>query len=262
MNTKEYIESGILELYVYGLLTESENIEVAAMAKKHNEIEAEILSIEKSIVNLSTSFSPFLSAENFSKIKSKLDLKHTEVIQLKPNRDKGSYLGWVAAAILLIGIIYQYNLENTLQQDSISLTMNNLKLKKEISVANANNQETFKLLNIIRNSDNTIVNLEGQAINPKSFAKVYWNKKSKSVYIDGSGLPTPPEGMVYQVWALKLKPTLEPTSIGLLSNFSKTEARIFEVNNTENAEGFGITLEPAGGSKTPTMEQLYTLGTV
>jgi len=262
MNTKEYIESGILELYVYGLLTESENIEVATMAKKHKEIEVEILSIEKSIVNLSTSFSPFLSAENFSKIKSKLDLKHTEVIKLKPNRDKGNYLGWVAASILLIGIIYQYNLENTLQQDSISLTMNNLKLKNQISVANANNQETFKLLNIIRNSDNTIVNLAGQAINPKSFAKVYWNKKSKSVYIDGFGLPTPPEGMVYQVWSLKLKPTLEPTSIGLLSNFSKTETRIFEVNNTDNAEGFGITLEPAGGSKTPTMEQLYTLGTV
>jgi hypothetical protein len=29
METKEYIESGILELYVYGLLTESENEEVA-----------------------------------------------------------------------------------------------------------------------------------------------------------------------------------------------------------------------------------------
>lgn len=33
MEAKEYIESGILELYVYGLLSETENEEVATMAK-------------------------------------------------------------------------------------------------------------------------------------------------------------------------------------------------------------------------------------
>ena len=37
---------------------------------------------------------------------------------------------------------------------------------------------------------------------------------------------------------------------------------LIEVDGTVGAEGFGITLEPAGGSKTPTMEQLYTLGKV
>jgi hypothetical protein len=37
---------------------------------------------------------------------------------------------------------------------------------------------------------------------------------------------------------------------------------MFAVNNAEEAEAFGITLEPAGGSITPTMEQLYTLGKV
>ena len=29
MDTKQYIESGILELYVYGLLSETENLEVS-----------------------------------------------------------------------------------------------------------------------------------------------------------------------------------------------------------------------------------------
>ena len=38
MENKEYIESGILELYVYGLLNESENLEVSKMAKQHKEI--------------------------------------------------------------------------------------------------------------------------------------------------------------------------------------------------------------------------------
>jgi anti-sigma-K factor RskA len=89
--------------------------------------------------------------------------------------------------------------------------------------------------------------------------KVYWNKETEVVYIDAAGLPEPPKGMVYQVWALKLNP-LTPTSIGLLEILIKTTAEFF-CNNTD-AEAFGITLEPAGGSLSPTMEQLYTLGKV
>src|SRR6476620_10930081 len=109
METKEYIASGILELYVYGLLDENQNIEVAELAKKHKEIEDEIMSIEKSILALSTSFSPFLSVENFSNIKSHLEIKHgTKVIELKP-KSTSNYIGWAAAAVLLLGIGYLYN---------------------------------------------------------------------------------------------------------------------------------------------------------
>jgi len=37
---------------------------------------------------------------------------------------------------------------------------------------------------------------------------------------------------------------------------------IIAVDNFEGAQAFGITLEPEGGSLSPTMEQLYTLGKV
>ncbi|MNX49638.1 hypothetical protein D3C86_802440 [compost metagenome] len=55
---------------------------------------------------------------------------------------------------------------------------------------------------------------------------------------------------------------LTPTSIGLLSDFEGNSNKIFAVDRTNEAEAFGITLEPAGGSLTPTMTQLYTLGKV
>jgi hypothetical protein len=38
--------------------------------------------------------------------------------------------------------------------------------------------------------------------------------------------------------------------------------KVFKVANAPDAEAFGITLEPAGGSVSPTLEQLYTLGKV
>ena len=262
MNIKEYIESGILELYVYGLLDETQNLEVAKMATENKEIDAEIVSIEKSIVNLSTSFSPFLSVENFAKIKSKLDIKHTKVIDLKSKNNRFNYIGWAAAAVFLLGIGYQYNQQLTFENDIVTLEKEKTKLNEVLVSTKSKNKQTKEALAVVRDAKNTVISLAGQAVAPTASAKVYWNKETQVVYVDASGLPEPPEGMVYQVWSLKLKPALTPTSIGLLSDFTAENNKIFAVSKTGNAEAFGITLEPAGGSKSPTMEQLYTLGAV
>lgn len=262
METKEYIESGILELYVYGLLTESESIEVATMAKKHDEINDEIIAIEKAIVALSSSFSPFHSVANFEKIKAKLELKHGKVIDMKPAANWSQYLGWAAAVLFLLGFAYQY-VQLTQTKEAIAIVGNEKdKLKNDYALLDQENKVTAQSLAIVRDIKNTGVTLGGQAVAPQSFAKAYWNKDTKVTYIDAAGLPKPPKGKVYQVWALKLSPVLTPTSIGLLSDFDSNSQKLFKVEDTGYAEAFGITLEPEGGSPSPTMDQLYTLGKV
>lgn len=262
MEAQEYIDSGILELYVYGLLTETENLEIAEMAKKSPEVEKEIISIEKAIVALSSSFSPFHSVANFEKIKARLELKHGKVVEMKPASNWTQYVGWAAAALLLLGFGYQ-TLELTKTKEAITTVgTEKSKIEKEYAFLGEQNKEITKSLTIVRDIKNTGVTLGGQAASPTSFAKVYWNKETKTTYIDAAGLPEPPKGMVYQVWALKLSPVLTPTSIGLLSDFEGNSQKIFAVDRTNEAEAFGITLEPAGGSLTPTMTQLYTLGKV
>ncbi|MDY0990123.1 anti-sigma factor [Flavobacterium sp. CFBP9031] len=262
MEAQEYIESGILELYVYGLLSEKENLEIAELAKKSPEVDQEIISIEKAIIALSSSFSPFHSVENFEKIKARLELKHGKVVELKPTSNWAQYVGWAAAVLLLLGLGYQ-TLELTKTKEAISTVGNEKnKIQREYAFLDQQNKQTEKNLSIVRDIKNTGVTLGGQAVSPASFAKVYWNKQTKTTYIDAAGLPDPPKGMVYQVWSLKLSPVLTPTSIGLLDDFEGNKQKIFAVSQTDSAEAFGITLEPAGGSPTPTMEQLYTLGKV
>lgn len=262
MEAQEYIESGILELYVYGLLSEKENLEIAELAKKSPEVDQEIISIEKAIIALSSSFSPFHSVENFEKIKARLELKHGKVVELKPTSNWSQYVGWAAAVLLLLGLGYQ-TLELTKTKEAISTVGNEKnKIQREYAFLDQQNKQTEKNLSIVRDIKNTGVTLGGQAVSPASFAKVYWNKQTKTTYIDAAGLPDPPKGMVYQVWSLKLSPVLTPTSIGLLDDFEGNKQKIFAVSQTDSAEAFGITLEPAGGSPTPTMEQLYTLGKV
>ena len=263
MEIKEYISSGILELYVYGLLTESENVDVSKMASENSEVDAEIVSIEKAIVNLSSSFSPFLSVENFAKIKSKLELKHSKVIELKANKKSGfQYLGWAAAAIFFLGAAYLFSNKTLTENQLATLEADKIKLKEVLTNTERSFSDNKNALAIVQDPKNTVIALGGQAVSPTSYAKVYYNQETNVVNVDVSGLPNPPEGMVYQIWSLKLKPTLTPTSIGLIANFDKESTKIFAVENTDGAEAFGITLEPAGGSAGPTMEQLYALGKV
>ena len=47
-----------------------------------------------------------------------------------------------------------------------------------------------------------------------------------------------------------------------LDSFTADTNKIFTINNANESEAFGITLEPAGGSASPNLEQLYTLGAV
>ena len=72
METQQYIDSGIIELFVFGTLTDSETVEVAKMARQHLEIQSEIVSIEKAIMALNFSLSPKLSADNYSRIKNRI----------------------------------------------------------------------------------------------------------------------------------------------------------------------------------------------
>lgn len=260
MKNQEYIDSGILEFYVYGLLTDEENLEVHGMSKNDIAIHDEIVSIEKSIINLSTSFSPFLSSENFRIIKEKLALKHGKVIEMKPN-NRSQYIGWAAAILLLCGIGYQFNQLNESHSQIVNVENEKTKLQEALISSEIKVKQTNDALAVVRDVKNTIVNLGGQTVSPTSYAKVYYNKETLTVYVDAAGLPEPPEGKVYQIWALKLNP-LTPTSIGLLDNFKSDNQRLFSVDKATGAEAFGITLEPAGGSATPTMEQLYALGKV
>ena len=261
METSTYIESGILELYVYGLLSESENIEVAKMAKKHREVENEIISIEKAIISLSSGFSPFLSPENFEQLRERLQLKHAAVVQMKPRSNAAAYIGWAAVLLLLLGVGYLYSELNESYDETRIVESEKLKLEKSYETLQANKLQTETALAVVRDTANTVVKLGGQAIAPTAMATVYWNRQTLAVHVDASALPTPPDGMVYQVWALKLDP-LTPTSIGLLENFKSDENKLFAVSSATEAEAFGITLEPAGGSLTPTLEQLYTLGQI
>ena len=172
MKNKELIESGNLELYVFGLLSEAETAEIAKIAAEDSDVLSEIVSIEKSVVALSSSFAPTLSAENYSKIKKKLDLD-TNVIQLKPKSNLSQYIGWTAAAVFLLTCGYLYNLQQNNVNEIDDLLNKKNALEQTVSAKEKLNNQINTSYSVLKDENNIVVKLAGQAISPTSSAKVY-----------------------------------------------------------------------------------------
>ncbi len=262
MNVEEYIASGILELYVAGQLSEDENLEVHGYALKYPEIMKEIEEIEAAVLALGKTVSPGLR-HNFEIISDIIDIqKETKVVELgKKDVNWSWYIGWAASLLLAVGLVWMYTQNQDLKKQIQVTETEKQTLEEQITNANTSLEKTQELLNTIRDKNITVIALGGQEVSPDSYAKAYWNKQEQKVFIDAKGLPEPPNGFVYQVWSLKLDP-LTPTSIGLLEDFASDQNKVFTMNNPNESEAFGITLEPEGGSESPTLEQLYALGAI
>ena len=261
MDIREYISSGILELYVYGSLSELESRDVTRMVRKHPEIKAEVEKIEASLQSLSAATAPSNPHHLLSSTKEKLSAKNNTVQLNKKSTRWAAYLGWAASLLFLIGLFALFMENRQLKQSLQALEERNNLIEDQIAEARNDVQKTRELLSVLRDRNIVEIDLEGQEFAPQAHATVYWDKEENVAFIDAQELPEPPRGMVYQIWSLKLSP-LTPTSLGLLEDFEIDENKIFKLENNQISEGFGITLEPAGGSETPTLERLYAVGTV
>ena len=257
MDVKAYIASGILELYVSGNLSEKESREVYALSREHPEILEEIRAIEAAYLELGKAMAPTDADYAFAPVSRRLAARRSGPARIP----WFTYAGWAAAAVLAVGFFWMYSERNQLQGDMRNLQADKQLLESQVEAAREALADSDSLMREIRARDIQVVPLAGQQVAPEAYAKVYWNRPQGELLIDALGLPEPPPGMVYQVWSLKLDP-LTPTSLGLLEDFTADANRIFTLPNPNESEAFGITLEPAGGSESPTLEQLYTLGAV
>lgn len=261
MNIDEYINSGIFELYVYGALSEDESEEVTRILKEYPEIKTEVEEIEKLLLDLSGAVAPSNPQFLIQAIKDKISSRNKPLAIERKTTNWPAYIGWAASILFLVGLFLMFNKNQELKDSLQALQAEKALMESQIAEARDDAAKTEQLLNILRDRNIIEVPLPGQAVAPDAYATAYWDKNNNVTYIDAKDLPEPPRGMVYQVWSLKMDP-LTPSSLGLLSEYETDENKIFSLENTNLSEGFGITLEPAGGSETPTLERLYVLGTV
>lgn len=261
MTPQEIITSGTLELYVCGALSHEEHREVTKEINKSSEIKLEVENIEQSLMDLSANLAPKLPVSVWTQILSAIH--PVKKLQNDTATNWSAMIGWAAAILFLGGIFWMMN-QNADLKDDIQLTeIQKNELEDKLNSATTTIAANENVLEILRAKEyNTILLPGNQAVAPQAFSKVLYNKKDAVAYIDVKGLPKAPEGKVYQVWSLVLEP-LTPTSMGLIDSKTNAGEDLYKFEAIpETSQAFGITLEPEGGSETPTLSQLYTLGTV
>ncbi|MES2837044.1 MAG: anti-sigma factor [Bacteroidota bacterium] len=256
MNSKEYIESGILELYVMGSLSATEKAEVEKIASELPEIAAEISIIETALMQHSSSKKP--SDRVKQNILKEIQKDSTPIVQLNHNNT----YKWLAAASVLLFVISTaisytyYNSYKKTYNELAALQSEKDELAGNFNTVNNKYLKTNTALKIFRDTANKVIQLKGIGENPSAFVKVMWNSTSKEVCIDITSLPTLEADKQFQLWALA---DGKPIDAGV---FDLNKDEIIRVKNINDAQAFAVTIEPKGGSINPTLSTMVVLGNI
>ncbi len=82
-------------------------------------------------------------------------------------------------------------------------------------------------------------------------AEVATSRGENAAVVTLSGVPAPPEGSVYQMWRVPADGS-DPVSVGTMTGEDVSGAKATELTDIDPYSAVALTLEPDGGSPTPT----------
>ena len=94
---------------------------------------------------------------------------------------------------------------------------------------------------------------------PTARARVLFNAATHKVYVDVRSLPVLPAGKQYQLWALDKG---KPVDAGVLTLATATGQGLQHMKDIVSAQTFAMTVEPNGGSISPTLSTMTVVGNI
>ncbi|WP_426492308.1 anti-sigma factor [Hymenobacter sp. 102] len=294
MNVQDYIESGILEEYACGVLSEAERAAVERIAREHPDVARELQQVitgldayaeahavtppeamrervlagwqqairataEQEKTGSKTEAStaaPFMTASVASHERETAGVSEGVVRQLPaPNGLK--WLIAASVALLLLSGLGNYLLYSRLQETEANLEVAQSEQSRYAATQQAALKERDQELAVLRSADFRAVELKGTPKAPEAMARVYYNPKTKAVYVDVRNLPAPPSGKQYQLWALD---NGKPVDAGVLASATAAGDSIQQMKEIASAQAFAMTVEDAGGVSSPTLSTMTVIG--
>lgn len=270
-NLTAYIESGVLELYVLGNLTESERLEVDLMLEKYPELRSELLQIEVALEAFASANAVDPGDSLRSRVLGSLQTEEiaspiVEVIPLAKAKETQFYKYAFAAsfALLLLSVASIINLFSQLKESRNTIAVlerSNQKISSRVNFLDDKLESAYQTLDVFHNPQQyKVVNLKGTSNSPTASMVVAFNPDKELVMIDMAALKMPANDAEhhYQLWALV---DGKPVDLGVFDAQASASGMV-KMKSLKNAQAFAVTLEPKGGSVTPTMEQMMAMGTI
>jgi anti-sigma-K factor RskA len=270
IDPKAYIESGKLEEYVLGVGSTDLMQEVECMARVFPEIKEEIKALQSSLEFEAEISAVTPSPDLKNKILHRIKDESSGAPALEPSRDlpasgnqpqenSNTFTKWLLALMALSTLFFAYKSCN--QKDQIQKVNQESSSRQTAMIQTVDSLNHFistlqAELNIIKNPDAVAIKMSGTKLFPSGLATIYWNKNDQTVYMHPGNLPKAPTGKQFQLWGI-----IEgiPVSLGLIDSALTS---FQSMKSAAQVSTFAVTLEPAGGSTNPTLDQMYVAGNV
>jgi len=258
-----------------GALDADERREVAAHVSTCAECTAELAALERVVQGIALEAPPVtppaaLKGKVLARIEDERAGKVTAMSRMpvpahmaQPRPLWAHGLALAASLALAVGAsLYAWALKSEiliLRQDVAATSEEASKLRGDLATLRRNWVEVTKAMDVLRAPDMLKVDLKGQATLPSGTGRAFWSR-SAGLMFTAEGLPALPQGKVYQLWTIKGAVatgagTFVPDAGGAASVTAIVAA------GAEVPDAFGVTIEPAGGSATPTMPIVMVGGT-
>ncbi len=277
MNIHDYIESGLLELYAMGALQGDEAQKVADAIAQHPELRAEFEAISNALQSIAPiegrGPQPDLKARILGSLPtdSAKDTDTTTVRDLPtsapPPTNMIPFQGEAASvratpsrgrryllAASFIGLLLSASAALWFWAQLQSAQEQLAEAREERNQIEQVARQAQDQLSTVRNYDNKLVRMTSTGKVQGAIAVVYWNPKTNNVYVDAAGMPPLPEDKQYQLWAIA---DGDPVDAGVFETNTSNLQRMKEIRE---AKVFAVTIEPRGGSRTPTLETMTVVG--
>jgi len=242
VDTKTFLESGLLEKYLIGQTSTQETLEVENYISTSSEVKAAYNKLQDNLELVAMANAEEAPLHILGDILSELDDKPVIALDSKPKKSFFAFgIAASVAALIFAGTsLFFYNANVSLMEENQKIVDevfdlrddilgNNLKLDAlSDQFAQLNDPETAKY----------VLNGDRRAKNLKTVA--YINPKEKKTMLDVVSLPVLPANKEYQMW-VELQDKM--VNMGALT---VTERRLQEVPFTEDALGLSITIEEKG----------------
>jgi anti-sigma-K factor RskA len=289
MNTKDYIESGILEEYVLGTVSPQEKREVECMSSIYPEIRQELDTLSAAMEEYAQTLrrEPPTDIKDWLLKELEFGIPQTEAVEespkaeitsseettetpIRPLNSKEEYLDsrptfrvtWLVAASLgLIVLVFAYFLYSQLQgsqQTLTSLRTANQELTEEVRILRGRQAESDQMLAILKEPGTRVIRLNPTDSTTSNLATIYWNASTGQVNLEIDSLNRPQETQQYQLWAIV---DGKPVDAGVF-DVGDGPRMVQQSKKFQKADAFAITLERRGGSPTPTLSTMVVVGYV
>ncbi len=262
MDIKAYIASGILEQYAFGLLSPTERSEVEANLQQYPELVEELRQVEYTIEKYLSLYQDTPSPDFQQRLNDSLENVVPDPLPTPPTTPPSSggsnwwLTGLAVLALATAAWLFFDNQQKDRSYQELATEYQNLQL--DCDETTETNRGLLSLLETIRQSGNSLIQMQGTDKDTTAFASIIYNAKTKKSYLDIINLAAPASDKQYQLWAIV---DGVPVDMGVFDVTVDTSKTLQEVPFIENVQAFAVTLEPRGGSVVPTLEEMVVIGT-